>query len=161
MEDDNETKKINTQLLSSMIFKAMKSEDINLIVEIDQDVNIDEYTSHLMQIIYNIFQNSIDAFYEKSIDNKYIFVNTYKNGNILTISIKDNAGGIEEENISRIFEPYFTTKHQSQGKGLGLDLVYRFIKYMGGAIEAKNIQYEYNDKEYKGLELIITLVMDD
>ncbi|MEA3289670.1 MAG: ATP-binding protein [Campylobacterota bacterium] len=155
MDDDNESERLNTQLLSRLIFKAMKADDIKLIVDIEDDVEIEDYTSHLMQILLNIFQNSIDAFEENNQKEKFIFVTTQKNNEFLTIKIKDNAGGMVEDNLPRIFEPYFTTKHKSEGKGLGLDLVYRFIKYMGGTIKANNIEYQYSNKQYQGLELII------
>jgi signal transduction histidine kinase len=59
--------------------------------------------------------------------------------NYAMIAFKDNAGGIEESVLDKIFEPYFTTKHATQGTGLGLYMCRMIIqKNMGGVLEAKN-----------------------
>ena len=72
--------------------------------------------------------------------------------------MKDNAGGIPENIISKIYDPYFTTKHQSQGTGLGLHMTYKLINEgMHGKIEAKNVEYIYENKTYKGVEFEIIL----
>ena len=68
------------------------------------------------------------------------------------IEIKDNAGGIKDEIINKVFEPYFTTKHQSQGTGLGLHMTYNLIvDGMKGTIIAQN------DTEFGGALFTITL----
>ena len=74
------------------------------------------------------------------------------------IYIKDNAGGIPEKIISRIFEPYFTTKHQSQGTGIGLYMSEEIIvKNMNGQVSVSNTQYSYNNENYKGAVFTIKL----
>ena len=74
------------------------------------------------------------------------------------ISFKDNAGGISEDVIHNIFEPYFTTKHKSQGTGLGLSMTYKIIvDGMGGTIHIKNSEYIHNNEKFKGAEFIIKL----
>ena len=75
---------------------------------------------------------------------------------MLYIEIKDNAGGIKEEIIDRIFEPYFTTKHQAFGVGLGLYVVQEFfVKTLGFKIDIKNVSFEHENKEYNGINFII------
>ena len=74
------------------------------------------------------------------------------------IKIKDNAGGIRTEHLNKIFEPYFTTKHQAHGVGLGLNVVYRIINdMMLGKIRARNSRYVYQDQEQEGAEFTITV----
>ncbi len=72
------------------------------------------------------------------------------------MEIKDSGGGIDEEIINRIFEPYFTTKHQSFGTGIGLAMTHKFItqrhKY---SIEATNIKFEFKNKQYRGASFVI------
>ena len=60
--------------------------------------------------------------------------------------------------MTRMFEPYFTTKHQAQGAGLGLYITYNLIvNNMNGQIKAKNIEYKYKNKTFIGLEFTIKL----
>ena len=85
-------------------------------------------------------------------------LNIYEKNDMVVLIIKDNAGGIEKEIISRIFEPYFTTKHKSQGTGIGLYMSLEIIKkHMFGNILVSNKKYFYNDIEYEGAEFIVEL----
>ena len=73
-----------------------------------------------MQVIISILSNSIDIFKARDIEKKYINIDIYEDDIHYFISIKDSAGGIKEDIIDKIFEPYFTTKHKSGGTGMGL-----------------------------------------
>ena len=89
---------------------------------------------------------------------KYIFVDIYKEDTSLIIKIKDNAGGIKEDIIKRVFEPYFTTKHQSQGTGIGLYMSEEIItKHMDGVLEVENTSYEFEGENFIGALFIITM----
>ena len=106
-----------------------------------------------MQSFINIINNARDAIKDnvKSDDDKYIFIQTLRNKNKLELSIKDSGGGIPENIIHRIFEPYFTTKHQSVGTGIGLSMTYKMItQRLNGTITVENEEYEYNKRSYKG-----------
>lgn len=83
---------------------------------------------------------------------------TFEDDKKIKILLQDNVGGIPDNILPKIFEPYYTTKHQSQGTGLGLYMTYNLIhESMNGSIEANNITYKTDDKEYQGVEFIITL----
>ena len=58
----------------------------------------------------------------------------------VTISVRDDAGGIPENILNRIFEPFFTTKEAGEGIGLGLSISYGIVKDMGGVLSACNIE---------------------
>jgi C4-dicarboxylate-specific signal transduction histidine kinase len=89
-------------------------------------------------------------------DDRYIFIDTYTKDNNVVIEMKDSGGGIPDEVISHIFEPYFTTKHQSQGTGLGLHMSYKIIvDGFGGTLNATNTTFEWENKELKGVIMTI------
>ncbi|OUR70649.1 hypothetical protein A9Q76_06745, partial [Arcobacter sp. 31_11_sub10_T18] len=89
---------------------------------------------------------------------KLIFIKTLKLDNRITICIKDNAGGIKEDILDKIFEPYFTTKHKAQGTGLGLYMTHQIISdSFKGNIQVSNETYEYNSTTFKGAKLTIFL----
>jgi len=137
---------------------TIKNNNIILVQDIQKDIEINGYENELLQCLINIFNNAKDALVEKNIEQKYIFINTWQEKDMGVVQIKDNAGGIPDDIISRIFEPYFTTKHQSQGTGLGLHMTYNLIlKSMKGNIEVSNVYYKYDNESYTGAEFTITL----
>ncbi len=131
---------------------------LNIILNLEEDIELNSFPSELIQCFVNIFNNSKEAFQELDIDEKYIFITTYQKDDKTTIIFKDNAGGIPNEVLPKIFEPYFTTKHQSQGTGLGLHLVYKLItQTIKGDVFVNNVEYIYMQKRYLGVELTITI----
>ncbi len=98
----------------------------------------------------NIFNNSKDLLQHKKDSKRLIFISSFKENNQLILKIKDNAGGIPEDIMPRIFEPYFTTKHKSQGTGLGLNMTYNLIvDGMHGDIQVHNVEYEFEQAKKK------------
>ena len=113
-------------------------------------------------VILNILNNSIDAFENKKDIEKYIFIDIYKEQNQAILIIKDSAGGIKEDILNRIFEPYFTTKHKSQGTGIGLYMSLEIIqKHMDGTLTATNEEFTYENKDFKGAMFKIILPLDE
>lgn len=95
--------------------------------------------SDLMTTISNILKNAQDVFEERNIKNKEVKIEILKNENFVNIIIEDNAGGIDTKNIDKIFNMYFTTKHKSQGTGLGLYFTNMIIeKRFKGKINVEN-----------------------
>lgn len=84
------------------------------------DVQLNSYKNELIQVILNLLNNAKDAFESNNIQNREIILVCKVENNKLLIRTKDNAGGIKEENIHKIFEPYFSTKEEKNGTGLGL-----------------------------------------
>lgn len=86
---------------------------------------------------------------------KYELVKIYGEGiPVCYICITDNAGGIEEEKLSKIFDPFFTTKHQSNGNGTGIGLYMSnqiISKIFNGSILVKNTKIPYINTLYDGL----------
>ncbi len=141
-----------------LIEGSTKNHNIKVILDFQKDILITGYEHALTQSFINIFNNSKDAFQEKKIQDKYIFISTSVKNNNAIITIKDNGGGIPLDVLPKIFEPYFTTKHQGQGTGLGLHMTYKLIvEGMDGTIKATNVKYRYNKTNYTGSEFLITL----
>jgi len=113
------------------------------------DVTYYGYKNELYQVILTIFNNSIDAFKENDYLNKTVDVTLEENEKNLIIKVKDNAGGIKDELLEKIFDLYFSTKTKKNGTGLGLYISKTIInRHFKGEIKASNID--------NGLEIIIT-----
>ncbi|WP_428023452.1 sensor histidine kinase [Arcobacter sp.] len=142
----------------SLVFAQYKNLDIQIIENIE-DVEITNYHNELIQVLINLLNNAKDELIKKDTNIKrFIFISTKINKENLVIEIKDNAGGIPNNIINRIFEPYFTTKHKNQGTGIGLYMSEEIIKnHMKGTISCDNTIYTYDSKEYKGALFKITL----
>ena len=139
---------------------TIKNHEITIVQDIQKDININGYENELIQCFINIFNNSKDAFSEQnpSLDSKIIFISSSIEKETVTIKLKDNAGGIPENILEKVFDPYFTTKDKNQGTGLGLHMTYKIIvEGMNGIIKANNVHYKYNNKNYVGAEFTIIL----
>ncbi|XOB61494.1 ABC transporter substrate-binding protein [Campylobacterota bacterium DY0563] len=135
----------------------INNKKIEVIKNID-DVSLDSFQGEFIQIIINIVNNAKDAFKEENCSEMYIFIDVKSKKNEVILEIKDSAGGIDEEIIDKIFEPYFTTKHQYQGTGIGLYMCKQIIdKHMHGSIEVHNKEYTYKNKLHKGASFLIKL----
>jgi PAS domain S-box-containing protein len=144
----------------SIVNPTLKNNYIDSVVELEEDLEILGFENELIQAFINIINNAKDAIDEKlsQEDERYIFISAYKVNEKVEITFKDNAKGINSTLITRIFEPYFTTKHQSVGTGLGLSMTYKIITQRhNGHIEAMNNSYTYNGKTYTGALFKVTL----
>lgn len=139
-----------------IISTVLNEKNIEVISSIE-NTEIESYENELIQVILNILNNSKDALCEKDYK-RYIFIDVKDLDNKVSINIKDNGMGVNENIIDRIFEPYFTTKHKSQGTGIGLYMVHNIIVgNLKGNINVLNEEFAYKDKNYKGLKFMITL----
>ena len=156
--------KFNNYYLKEIIEEAIQSLDtpikenkINIIVNISEELSVQIYKELFLSSILNILTNSIESFDKSFEKKKYIFIEAKCINNQASLSIKDNANGIKEEYLNKIFNPYFTTKHQKQGKGLGLTYVMKNLKNIHNfKVEVFNETYTYKNKTLKGLNLLIS-----
>ena len=142
----------------NLIDPQFKSHGIKIIENIE-DISITTYENELIQVILNLLNNSRDELIKKDSDfEKLVFIIVSKNGENISIIVRDNAGGIPEGIINRVFEPYFTTKNQSHGTGIGLYMSKEIInKSMKGEISVNNTSFEHNGKTYTGAMFEILL----
>jgi len=141
-----------------LVESSIMAYDIKVILDVDPTIEIYGYPNELNQCFINIFNNAIDALKLNKVDRKVVQISAKIVNSSVVISMKDNAGGIPEDITTKIFEPYFTTKHQSQGTGLGLHMTNNLIvNGMGGKLEIVNEEFSIDDRTYKGANFIITL----
>nr|MBP7563981.1 HAMP domain-containing protein [Candidatus Cloacimonadota bacterium] len=107
--------------------------DYHIELDILKDKRIKFDPTHFYQIITNIFQNAI----ESSADNGKVWITLKQSHSFLVLTIRDEGKGIAQEDLSRIFEPYFTKK--SKGTGLGLALVKRLCEANHTGIRVKSV----------------------
>ena len=142
---------------------SLKNNYINLIVNCEADMTIHAIKNELVQCFLNIINNAKDALVTSTKEeNRFIVIETKEVKNNLELSIKDSAGGIPDEIIGRIFEPYFTTKHKSLGTGIGLSIVNKILrdKYCAN-VTVYNESFTYNDCVYYGACFKITFNKED
>lgn len=102
----------------NIIEAALEVDKIKVVQEYDNVENMEIFDSEMMQVVLNILKNSQDNFNEKKIENPYIKIVIEGK----TISFYDNGGGIPEDIIPSVFDPYFSTKSEKNGTGLGLHM---------------------------------------
>ena len=102
-------------------------------------VVLDESRDEFVQALLNILNNARDAFRERGTDDPRVTITICTEGDRSVVTISDNAGGIPEEIMGKIFDPYFTTKGPQQGTGIGLFMSKAIIeKNMGGRLTVRN-----------------------
>ena len=143
-----------------LVSSKLKFADIHIIKNV-KEVELISLDNELIQAFMIILNNANEAFKNDDYE-KMIFIDVFEEDNNVVISFKDNAGGIPQDIINRIFEPYFTTKHKSQGTGIGLYMTEEIIvKHLDGIIEVKNETFKHEDIEYTGANFIIKLPIKD
>ncbi len=140
---------------SNLLSSRFKDNQIEIINDIE-NFTLTLLENELIQVLLNIFKNARDELVKKeNNERKLIFVTTKKENDTYIIKIRDNAGGIPIEIIDKVFNPYFTTKSNSKGTGIGLYMSKQIIERMGGSLTVKNVNYTYENTEYKGAEFKI------
>ncbi len=121
--------------LSSAVLKEHK---IELDMDIDESLKIQSYQNEFEQVILNIITNAKDALLHDKVTSPRIEINIYKEVQIY-VKICDNAKGIDATIIAKIFDPYFTTKEETEGTGIGLYMSKMIIEQnMDGKLEVQS-----------------------
>lgn len=135
---------------------------IKIVKNFDKDLSIYNLSHGLLQVVVNIMSNSKDALKMLTENDRMIFLTTENKKETIEITITDTAGGIPEDIVTKIFDPYFTTKKKTNGTGLGLHMAYNIIKQnMGGEISVSTKQFEFNGEKYCGASFKITLPVNE
>jgi signal transduction histidine kinase len=118
-------------------YMEFKKNKIEYIIDFDKQTIVKGNEIHLNSIFTNLILNAKDALCERQGSHSEIKIQIKNSQNYIFIIIKDNGIGIEENNLTKIFQPFFSTKPTS-GTGLGLGIVKRLIKLYNGKIEVES-----------------------
>ena len=144
--------------VENIIASNYKNEYISILNEFEGEKFIKGVPGELSQVILNILNNSYDNFIVKKIEKRFVKVSLSDVDEKVVIKITDNGGGIPEDIMEKVFEPYFTTKHQSQGTGIGLYMCSQIVKkHFKGDITVKNENIEIEGENFIGASFSITL----
>ncbi len=106
-----------------------------------EDTKVFGYKNEYSQVILNVLSNAKDILIERKIESPHINIEIKEGENFAIVKITDNAGGVKKEIIDKIFEPYFTTRHKTQGTGIGLYMAKNIIeRNMNGFINVNNVK---------------------
>ena len=119
---------------------SLKYHGITIEFDVQQDSDVFGYKNEYSQVILNILSNAKDVLLEREIQEPSINVQIKEGENFAIVKIHDNGGGVKEEILDKIFEPYFTTRHKTQGTGIGLYMSKNIIeRNMNGFINIRNV----------------------
>ncbi len=123
----------------TLVFDSLDSYNIKVDFDLESNYEFMMHENEFTQVILNIMNNAKDQLLQNSIETPRINISTYMKNDIFYADIADNGGGIDEKSLDKIFDPYFSTKLEKNGTGLGLYMSKVIIKdYHGGDIYAKN-----------------------
>jgi signal transduction histidine kinase len=129
MPQDIEVKQAFSAALGLIEYKLKKSSiSYNVNIEAGLTVNLDP--NDLQQALINLMINAVQSMTEGGI----LTINAFCKGSKVILEVSDTGGGIEENDISKIFDPFYTTKAPGEGTGLGLWLTYEIVHSYGGEI---------------------------
>ncbi|WP_457744391.1 FIST N-terminal domain-containing protein [Sulfurimonas sp.] len=139
----NKKEIINFSEIFDDIFSIMgvqlKNHSIEIKLNVEENIQLSTYKKELEHIFINIIANARDAFNDLEQNKKQINIYVSKEDEFYIIKIVDNAGGIPENIIQRVFAPYFTTKVTNKGTGLGLYMCKKILQeHLSGDIFVKN-----------------------
>ncbi|QOY55659.1 PAS domain S-box protein [Candidatus Sulfurimonas marisnigri] len=122
-----------------IIKDSLANNNIELITSYNSDSEVEVYQRELMQVFVNILNNAKDALEVKHIRSPIIEVKIYEDKEYVNTEICDNGIGIDKAILSKIFNPYFSTKDEKNGTGLGLYMSKMIIEnHLHGTIEVIN-----------------------
>ncbi|MEA1956257.1 MAG: PAS domain S-box protein [Campylobacterota bacterium] len=147
----------------SLVEASYYSNNIKIVSDFKQkQVMLKGRGSELSQVILNILNNAKDILIEKKIKDRIVLVCIDIEDNYASINISDSAGGIADDIKMKVFDPYFTTKHKSQGTGIGLFMSDKIIKqHFNGILDTHNKEFEVDGNKYYGARFNIKIKLLD
>jgi signal transduction histidine kinase len=121
-----------------LIAASYQQNNIALEFDLDESAQLLGHSNEFAQVILNLLSNAKDAFMQRQSSPAVVTIKSYQDNGTIIVTVEDNAGGIADDIINKVFEPYFTTKHKDVGTGIGLYMSKMIIKNMEGQIQVEN-----------------------
>ena len=134
---------VNRVVAKTLSFIQENFTRLGIVIETDigLELQINGYPNEYGQVLLNVLMNARDAFTTQRTSDARIIIRSCSEGGRVVLTLADNAGGIKEEIMEKIFDPYFTTKELGKGTGVGLFMSKNIIeKGMGGRLSAHNVE---------------------
>ena len=122
----------------SIIEVSLTNKNINLVQDLESNTIFTTYPNELKQVLLNLIKNAEDVLLERGIENPTIYIVSHGD----KLSVEDNAGGIKDDIIEKVFDPYFSTKTKKDGTGLGLYMSKTIVEeHCGGELTVENAEH--------------------
>lgn len=141
-EKDKSTFIVNELVNRALVFAepSLRVKGIKLTVDEQPYISALGYPNEYVQAFLNIILNARDVLIEQQVKSPVVTIRIFEENGHSTVIVRDNGGGIPEHVLPKIFDPYFTTKQQGKGTGIGLYMAKNIIeKHMGGRLTAVNV----------------------
>lgn len=124
-----------------IISPLLTRENVLVLKKYSSENKIETYPNEVTQVVLNLIKNSVNALTKREVKSPEIYISEYQKNGKNIIEVSDNAGGINEKILEKIFEPYFSTKNEENSMGLGLYMSKFIIEdSCGGGLEVKNVE---------------------
>jgi C4-dicarboxylate-specific signal transduction histidine kinase len=134
---------VNHAVANAVEFISPSLNDRGISISINKQSEVPSfgYSNEYAQVLLNLLSNAKDVLVEKNVADPRIDINISRADDRSVVTITDNGGGISEDVMPKIFDPYFTTKEKMQGTGIGLYMSKIIIEQnMGGSLTARNVE---------------------
>ena len=122
-----------------IVKEYVENKKIRITTDLDCSEHFSSYPNELKQVLLNLLKNAEDALLENWVKDAEIHIKSYHDEKAYYLEVCDNAGGIDDEVMGKLFQAYFTTKEDAMGTGLGLYMSKRIIEeHCGGTLRAFN-----------------------
>ncbi len=135
---NEQVSEVITQTLS-IVQKALEAHNVKVHLQLESKTHLLIYRNELLQVLLNLISNARDAVLAHGADTPKITIHLYEEADAVVITVSDNGDGVESEIKEKIFEPYFSTKGEKSGTGLGLYMVKTIVEgHLNGEISVEN-----------------------
>ena len=123
----------------SLVMSGLSNSDIRVEKRVDHHNKVNIVEGEMVQVLLVLLNNARDAIINSKREDKWIKIRIYEEGSKSILELEDSGGGIDDENLTKVFEPYFTTKFESQGVGIGLYMTKMIVEEsLGGKLTVAN-----------------------